>query len=95
MGLFSIWVMIKESTMPENAQDKEEFLRDVIAIIQGQPSPEFYSDQNTVNMEVKKLLSMIQPNDLKAKRILLKQLEVQWKNTKELAVAWANRKVVQ
>lgn len=81
--------------MPEDPQSKEEFLRDIIAIIQGQPSPEFYPNQAAVRSEVDRIISMIPQDDMRAKRTLLRQLETQWRNAKELAVAWANRKFVQ
>ena len=48
---------IQETTvpqMPQNAQELEEFLRDVIAIQRGQESPQFWPDQNAVFEEAKK-----------------------------------------
>ena len=70
----------------EDPQTKEEFLRDVIAILQGQPSPEFYPDQRVVNDEVKKLLSIIDGTPA-SKRVLLKKLEMEWQTAKALAVS--------
>lgn len=87
---FHEWLSLKESNNPV---EREEFLRDVIAVIQGNPSPEFSADQKAVQAEVQRILSMIPANDPKAKRILLKQLELQWQNAKSLSDAWSSRKV--
>lgn len=89
---FHEWLSLKESNNPV---EKEEFLRDVIAVIQGNPSPEFSPDQKAVQAEVQRILNMIPANDPKAKRILLRQLETQWQNAKALSDAWSNRKVSQ
>lgn len=94
MKNFKEWLKKENFEEPKNPQEKEEFLRDVIAVIQGQPSPEFYPDQSAVMKKVEKILSMIDSNNPKAKRILLQQLEKQWQNAKDLADAWLKRKIV-
>jgi RNA polymerase sigma factor (sigma-70 family) len=67
-----------------NPQAKEEFLRDVIAVMQGQESPGFHPNQEEVQAEVKKRLGSA-GGDAKAKRQAIKQAETDWQSAKEQA----------
>lgn len=63
----------------QSAVAREEFLRDVIAITQGQESPGFFPDARVTQMAAQRIVGNAQGKD---RRRILAQLQAEWQAVK-------------
>lgn len=74
--IFTATASDQPGAMPENPQDREEFLRDVIAIMHGQESPGFWPNQVEVEAEAARRGKS---------RQAIRAAETEWRSAKEEA----------